>query len=124
RTIVAHDVVFVGPDLLRFMLPVTSIGNVRFIKHLTVDQNMTLMERHRLSRQADHAFQVHHMWSGQLYGYDVATPRRVKQVGQAVDEIPLIGLVGGHHADALDPDWQQCEFAYENTGQCPDKCAY
>src|ERR1051325_760491 len=107
--VVADEEVLIAFESYRRAIPVAWVLHVRLVEQLAVDENLAAKERHRLTRQPDDAFHVHHAAARQPDGHNVPALRPVTEVGEAVDEVDPAGAVVGHHAGALHADGPQDE---------------
>lgn len=67
------------------------------------------MEGDSFAGQPDNAFHVHDTNPRGANGHDVSTPRVVEMVDQSIDEIDAVIFVSGHHALALNSNWNEHE---------------
>ena len=76
---------------------------------------MAVVKSDSFTWQADDPLHVHDAWTSEPDGHDVPASRLMKQVGQAIDQIDTVVLVGREHAAALDLNGQQHELGRDHN---------
>src|SRR3974390_3446181 len=86
-TIVAHHIIFIGPELAGFVLPIRVELEVGFFEDLAVNDRMAGVKRDGFSGQSDNSLHIHNAAAGSAYGDNIAAARLMEQVSQAVHEV-------------------------------------
>src|SRR5260221_13567564 len=109
RAVITNDVVFIRCVAHGWNIPGAGQLHVRFNDFLAVDGYVAVVKTHLFIGQTDHSFHEHGAFASHADSHDIPSLRRVKQIGQEVDEVEAVRLVGRQHADALDVNGKQHE---------------
>jgi hypothetical protein len=126
--VVTDDVIFVGTQGNGRHFPVTGEFKVRFLLRNAINANMAIGKRDGFARQTDNAFHVHDMVASDAHPDDVAALGWVSEVGEAIDKIDAVIMIGGFHAAAGDADGAQDESKHhggdDHKHDQPDEGAF
>src|SRR6266850_1035109 len=112
RTVVAHNVIFIGTEAAWRMIPGTRETDIRLIQLHAVDESMAAPKLDGLSRQTDDPLHIHDADARGANGHHISPTWLLKRIGEAIHKIDTVVLIGRQHAAALDANWQQDKAEY------------
>src|SRR5258708_38643338 len=80
RAIVPDDIVVIGPELNRGVVPIRAQFDVGFVQRLAVDKDETILKGNSFSRQRDDALHEHDGSAGEADADDIAAPGFVAEI--------------------------------------------
>lgn len=111
-SIIAHHKILISAQRLFLQVPVPSQLQIRLSKHLPIHTHDPVPDLHRLTRQADNPFEIHHPLTGHADGDDIEPLRIPPAIDQGIHEAVVSRLIHGKHAVTLDPDRQENRGAH------------